>query len=182
MKNIPNILTLIRIFSIPIIVLLILSSSLANNLFAFFLFIGVSLTDYLDGAVARKMNLVSDFGKMLDPIADKLLIVCTIITLIIKGNIAGLSLIPAFIIISREIFISGLREFNASKKNGAQINVSFLGKMQTSIQMISLILLILSLLTANYQIYFLNSGIFTLWVAMIFTVISGYQYYKKIYN
>ena len=182
MKNIPNILTLIRIFSIPILVLTILSPSHNLNILAFFLFLAISFTDYLDGAIARKMNLVSDFGKMLDPIADKLLIICTIITLIIKESIAGSSLFPAFIIISREIFISGLREFNATSKSGKQIHVSFLGKVKTSIQILSLLLLILSLILINHQLYIFNAGIITLWIAMFFTVISGYQYYKEVYS
>ena len=179
MKYIPNFLTILRILAIPILILIILSPIKQLNFFAFILFFLISLTDYFDGFIARKMNLESDFGKMLDPIADKLLITCCIIALIIKGIIIGATLIPAFIIISREIFISGLREFNASKKTNNKINVSFLGKVKTSIQMISLISLILSLSFEGFQFYLLKFGLISLWIAMILSLISGYQYFKK---
>tara|TARA_B110001454_G_C12719816_1_gene434230 strand:+ start:1964 stop:2512 length:549 start_codon:yes stop_codon:yes gene_type:complete len=182
MKNIPNILTLLRVLAIPLLVATILSTSKNLNILAFIFFVTASLTDYFDGFFARKMSIESDFGKMLDPIADKLLIICTLIALMINETIVGISLIPAFIIISREIFISGLREYYSSKENKIKINVSFLGKLKTATQMLSLALLILSLAFGGNQFNIFFFGIAILWFAMILTVISGYQYFTKVYN
>ena len=84
MKNIPNILTLLRVLAIPLLVATILSTSKNLNILAFIFFVTASLTDYFDGFLARKMSRESDFGKMLDPIADKLLIICTLIALMIN--------------------------------------------------------------------------------------------------
>ena len=106
MNKIPNLLTILRILSIPLLIFLVLSSSNFYNFFALILFILISITDYLDGFLARKMNVVSKFGEMLDPIADKIFIISVLIALMISQTIDGLSTIPAFLIIGREIFIS----------------------------------------------------------------------------
>jgi len=182
MKNLPNILTIFRIVMLPILILLILSPDLNLNFYALLMFIVISASDFFDGYFARMMNVESSFGKMLDPIADKLFIIITIICLMIKGSIDNLSLIPGFLIISREIFVSGLREYFASKNNNLVINVSFLGKIKTAVQMMSLFLILLAPLPSEFNNQLLNFGIIILWIAMILSVISGYQYYKSASN
>ena len=144
MKNLPNILTIFRIISLPVLILMILSSEQKFNHYAVLLFVAISASDFFDGYFARKMSIESSFGKMLDPIADKLFIITVIICLMINGTIVHLSLIPGFLIICREIFVSGLREYYSTIKNNATINVSNLGKIKTAIQMLSLFLILLA--------------------------------------
>jgi len=182
MKNLPNILTVFRIVSIPLLVFAILSSAKNLNFFAVILFIAIAASDYFDGYFARKMKLESDFGKMLDPIADKLFIISVIICLMIKGNIANFSLIPAFVIVFREIFISGLREYYAASNSNSTIDVSYLGKMKTAVQMLSLFLILCSPIMPQLNISIMNIGLIILWIAMILSIVSGYQYFKRIFN
>ena len=182
MKNFPNILTIFRIISLPVLILLILSSDQKFNFYAVLLFVAISASDFFDGYFARKMRLESSFGKMLDPIADKLFIITVIICLMINDNITHFSLIPGFLIICREIFVSGLREYYSATNNNASINVSYLGKIKTAIQMLSLFLILMAPLTLQFGIILMNVGIVTLWVAMILSIISGYQYYKATTN
>tara|TARA_B100001245_G_scaffold200852_1_gene160820 strand:- start:375 stop:923 length:549 start_codon:yes stop_codon:yes gene_type:complete len=182
MKNVPNILTIFRIISLPVLILMMLSSDKNINSYAVLLFIAIAASDFFDGYFARKMDLESSFGKMLDPIADKLFILAVIICLMIKGNIAHFSLIPGFLIIFREIFISGLREYYSSKNTNSVINVSYLGKIKTAIQMLSLFLILTAPISLQFNDLLNNTGIVTLWIAMIFSIISGYQYYKEASN
>ena len=113
MKNLPNILTILRIILIPMIILLIVLDTNNTNFLALAGFIIASLSDYLDGYLARKYNFTSNFGTMLDPIADKLLIILVGSILCYRGDINGINLIPFLLIVSREIFISGIREYLA---------------------------------------------------------------------
>ena len=137
MKNLPNILTLSRVIFLPLLLFMILSSNFQLNMYSVVLFIAISFTDFLDGFIARNQGSTSDFGKMLDPIADKLLVVGVLTSLMITGTIEHLNIIPALLIISREIFISGLREFAANSKLENTIEVSNIGKIKTTLQMIS---------------------------------------------
>ena len=118
---------------------------------------------------------------MLDPIADKLLVVGVLTSLMITGTIEDLNIVPALLIISREIFISGLREFAANSKLENTIEVSNIGKIKTALQMISLTLILLSISFQN-SIVILNIGIILLWASMILTLISGFKYYRTIFN
>ena len=181
MKNLPNILTLSRVLFLPFLLFMILSSNIQLNMYAVVLFVAMSLTDFLDGFIARNQGSKSDFGKMLDPIADKLLVVGVLISLMIEGTIEHLNIIPALIIISREIFISGLREFAANSKVESSIEVSNIGKTKTAFQMISITLILLSI-SFEDSIVILNTGIILLWTSMILTLISGYKYYRTIFN
>ena len=181
MKNLPNILTLSRVILLPLLLFMILSSNSQLNMYSVVLFIAISFTDFLDGFIARNQGSTSDFGKMLDPIADKLLVVGVLISLMITGTIEHLNLIPALLIISREIFISGLREFAANSKVESSIEVSKIGKIKTTLQMISLTLILLSISFQN-SIVILNIGIILLWTSMILTIISGFKYYRTIFN
>ena len=182
MKNLPNILTIFRIISLPVLILMILSSEQEFNYYAVLLFMAISASDFFDGYFARKMSIESSFGKMLDPIADKLFIITVIICLMINGTIVHLSLIPGFLIICREIFVSGLREYYSAANSNAFINVSNLGKIKTAIQMLSLFLILLAPLSSQFSILLMNAGIVALWIAMILSVVSGYQYYKAAKN
>ena len=145
MKNLPNVLTISRIVLLAPLLIMIYLPNDQLNLISVILFILIALTDFFDGFFARRQNITSEFGKMLDPIADKLLVVGVLIVLMIKGTIEDLSILPALLIIFREIFISGLREFAANRNSQASIDVSQVGKLKTAIQMLSLLLILSSL-------------------------------------
>jgi len=182
MKNLPNILTIFRIIALPILILMILSSEQKFNFYAVLLFVAISASDFFDGYFARKMRIESNFGRMLDPIADKLFIITVIICLMINGTIVNLSLIPGFLIICREIFVSGLREYYSTASSNIVINVSNMGKIKTAIQMLSLFLILVAPLSLQFNIMLMNAGIVTLWIAMILSIVSGYQYFKAANN
>ena len=181
MKNLPNVLTISRIVLLAPLLIMIYLPSDQLNLISVILFILIALTDFFDGFFARRQNIMSEFGKMLDPIADKLLVVGVLIVLMIKGTIEDLTILPALLIIFREIFISGLREFAANRNSEASIDVSQVGKLKTAIQMLSL-LLILSSLVFKHLMILLNIGIIFLWISMALALISGYKYYKTVFN
>ena len=128
------------------------------------------------------MSIESSFGKMLDPIADKLFIITVIICLMINGTITYTSLIPGFLIIFREIFVSGLREYYSSANSSVAINVSSLGKIKTAIQMLSLFFILIASLSLQFSTLLMNIGIIALWIAMVLSIVSGYQYYKAANN
>lgn len=174
--NLPNILTLFRIGVIPLVVgAFFLQQPLASWISAS-LFLIAGITDYLDGYLARALKSTTNFGRFLDPVADKLLISSVLLLLAGFGRIEGLSLIPALIILCREILVSGLREFLA----GLQVSlpVTKLAKWKTLVQMFSLGFLLWgepfpSLITLTP---FALTG---LWAAAFLTLITGYDYLKK---
>ena len=182
MSKLPNILTISRIVLLPVLIILIFSDSNLINFLSIVLFIVMSITDYLDGFIARQTKNTSNFGKMLDPIADKLFVVLILITFISDSMLLGIHLIPAYVIIAREIFISGLREYASSDDNNKEIPVSNLGKYKTAFQMLALILLILNPIISTSLIFIEVSGILLLWIASILSVLSGYQYYRSVFN
>ena len=174
--TIPNIITFIRIILIPIILYLLFSENPNIVLLAGGLFIISSISDYFDGYLARVLNQSSKLGTLLDPIADKLLIASVIVVLVDTNVISNLHVIPAIIILLREIAISGLREFLA--KMNTDMPVSKLAKYKTTFQMVSLSILIVSL---GFQLndFLWNLGLVTLWIAAIITLLSGYNYMAK---
>lgn len=174
--TIPNIITFIRIILIPIILYLLFSENPNIVLLAGGLFIISSISDYFDGYLARVLNQSSKLGTLLDPIADKLLIASVIVVLVDTNVISNLHVIPAIIILLREIAISGLREFLA--KMNTDMPVSILAKYKTTFQMVSLSILIISL---GFQLndFLWNLGLVTLWIAAIITLLSGYNYMAK---
>ena len=174
--TIPNIITFIRIILIPIILYLLFSENPNIVLLAGGLFIISSISDYFDGYLARVLNQSSKLGTLLDPIADKLLIASVIVVLVDTNVISNLHVIPAIIILLREIAISGLREFLA--KMSTEMPVSRLAKYKTTFQMVSLSILIISL---GFQLndFLWNLGLVTLWRAAIITLLSGYNYMAK---
>jgi len=174
--TIPNIITFIRIFLIPIILYLLFSENPNIVLIAGLLFIISSVSDYFDGYLARTLNQSSKLGTLLDPIADKLLIASVIVVLVDTGVISNIHVVPAIIILLREIAISGLREFLA--KLNTDMPVSKLAKYKTTFQMVSLSILIISLgFELNDLLW--NIGLITLWIAAIITLLSGYNYMVK---
>ena len=169
--NLPNKLTVLRVCMVPVFVFLMLWDGLgaAGKYAAAAIFILASATDYLDGYLARKNNLVTDFGKFMDPIADKILVCSAMICLVEKDALAAWIVI---IIIGREFIISGFRLVASDK--GTVIAASYWGKFKTVFQMVMVILLILDL-----------GGIFdtiaqiVTWIALILTVVSLVDYLRK---
>lgn len=169
--NLPNKLTVLRVCMVPVFVVFMLWDGVgaSGKYIAAVIFILASLTDLLDGYLARKNNLVTDFGKFMDPIADKLLVCSALICLVEKGTLAAWMVI---IIIGREFIISGFRLVASDK--GVVIAASYWGKFKTVFQMVMVILLILDL-----------GGVFTLlaqivtWIALVLTVVSLVDYLRK---
>ena len=179
--KIPNILTIGRIIIVPIFVLSFYIPGVVGDLVPFFLFVLASFTDYLDGFLARLYKEESRLGELLDPIADKILVASALILLVMNGIIKNYEVIAAIIILTREILISGLREFLARRE--VRIAVSNLAKFKTFIQMFSIAIL----LTGesgnklfNLGDYDLHSfGIILLWLSAFLTIYTGYNYIRK---
>lgn len=169
--TLPNIITLMRIVAIPIICALLLMPIDTAHWIAFVLFALAAITDYLDGYLARKMNLITPLGRMLDPIADKLLVGAVIIALAYEGSFDNLTIWGALIIMMREIAVSGLREFLGPQN--VIINASFIAKTKTTVQLIALAGIILlplvpALATATWSLF---------WLATALTIWSGVEYF-----
>ena len=164
--NLPNKLTLLRICLIPVFVILMLSQVSNFFLISCIIFIIASITDFLDGKIARKYNLVTDFGKFMDPLADKLLVLSALICMIEYDLVAGWMVI---IIVARELTVSILRAIAAD--NGKVIAASGGGKIKTTSQMIAIILLLIGANYSNSQIVFV--GTIAMYIATIFTLYSG---------
>ena len=180
--KIPNILTIGRIIIVPIFVLSFYIPGIVGDLVPFFLFAIASFTDYLDGLLARLYKEESKLGELLDPIADKILVAAALVLLIMNGIIKNLEVIAAIIILTREILISGLREFLAKRKE-LNLPVSSLSKFKTFIQMFSIAILLTGE-TGNKIISFQDYnaqtiGIILLWIAAFLTLYTGYDYLRK---
>lgn len=170
-KNIPNYLTMLRLAAIPIIVMTFYfgDSKFAHRIGGI-IFALASLTDFFDGYIARKYNLVSSFGRMFDPIADKVLVGCVLVMLVKDGRADE---VPCLLILAREFIVAGLREFLVQVR--VSVPVSHIAKVKTTIQMTSITMLIIG--SKGSGIESLDAiGHFSLWVAAILTIISGYSY------
>ena len=174
MYNLPNLLTISRIVVIPVIFLSIYITTEVWSIFASILFIVASITDYFDGYLARARNQTSAFGRLLDPIADKLLVASALIVILAKPGMVWtqLSFIPVIVILCREILVSGLREFLREVNVG--MPVTRLAKWKTGFQMTAL-----SMMLLRGVWYWGGIGEFLLWIAGILTFITGYQYFQK---
>ncbi|HKZ18312.1 MAG TPA: CDP-diacylglycerol--glycerol-3-phosphate 3-phosphatidyltransferase [Syntrophales bacterium] len=183
--NIPNFLTIFRIAIIPLLVLLLLSPSRTAGFFATLLFALASITDWLDGYIARRMEIVTLFGKFLDPIADKLIVAAALIMIIPFGRAPAWMVL---VILSREIVITGLRGIASTE--GIVIPASHLGKFKTIFQIVAILCLLL-----HYDYYWFfgienpylyvnmhNVGIFYLWIATFITIWSGMDYLVKFFK
>ena len=174
MYSLPNILTISRIVVIPVIFMMVYIQASVWQLLAAVLFIVASITDYLDGYLARARNETSAFGRLLDPIADKLLVTSALVVILaVPGMVVcKLSYIPVIVILCREILVSGLREFLMEVKVG--MPVTRLAKWKTGFQMTALSMMLL-------KGFWLWGGIgeILLWIAGVLTFITGYQYFQK---
>lgn len=167
-RNIPNILTSLRICTVPAICILLYINTTITNSLAIIITVMACLTDFVDGKMARKYNIISSFGRCMDPIADKLLVMALIVMLVYNHKIW---LFPAIVVLCREIFISGIREFFA-KNSGLVIHVSKLAKVKTAVQMISLIMI--TIFQNNNTMLTVSNVFFS--IACILTVITAINY------
>lgn len=178
LTSLPNLLTLSRIFAVPLLVFMLWGPTWIGSLGAFALFCVAGITDYIDGYLARAQGTVSKLGQFLDPIADKIMVAAVIIMLVAERMISGVHVIAAIIILLREIAVSGLREFLAGVK--VSVPVSRLAKWKTAFQMIALGALILEG-AARFQFSWLPArevGLLCLWLAAAMTAITGYDYLR----
>jgi len=171
--NLPNKLTIARIVMIPLFVIALLINNNPARIIACIIFCIASFTDFLDGYIARKYNLVSNFGKLMDPLADKLLVASAMIVMVQTGDLAAWIVI---LILAREFAITALRSLAASE--GSVVAASNLGKIKTNFQMFGLILLILKPFVIG--IIHINLGLWLMYVALFFTLYSGYDYFVKL--
>lgn len=165
-ENIPNLLTIIRIFMVPIFLILTsISNNVTVHMIAAAIFALASFTDYLDGYLARKWKVVSNFGKFADPLADKILVMSAFIMLV------GLNLAPAWVaavIICRELAVTGLRLLLV-ETGGTVLAAAMPGKIKTVTQMLAVILLLC---------HWTSIGGVMLYISLFFTLYSGYDYFK----
>jgi CDP-diacylglycerol--glycerol-3-phosphate 3-phosphatidyltransferase/cardiolipin synthase len=182
-QNIPNTLTFFRLFSSPIFILFFFFENNFFKLFAGILFVFCGITDFLDGALARKWKVESKIGQIFDPIADKLIVISAIVMLIYDRSIDGFNVFAGLLILLREVVISGLREaLSALKFN---LRSSFLGKCKTAIQITSISILIFSTLnftnikTLNFIEHVKHFGIYILWLSALLSLYSGFEYLRQ---
>ena len=180
-KKISNILTIGRIIIVPFFVIAFYLPGFYGDLTAFALFIVASFTDFLDGMLARMFKEESKLGELLDPIADKIIVATALILLVMNETIRDYEVIAAIIILTREIIISGLREFLAKGK--VNLPVSNLAKLKTFLQMVAISLLLTGETgnkILNFQDYNAQTiGIILLWLSAFLTLYTGYEYLKK---
>ena len=184
----PNLLTVLRIiFASLIALILIFFDSKIAYFISFILFSLAGITDYFDGWLARKKGQISDLGRMLDPIADKILVISTFIILMSNNVIEGVNAIAAFIIIYREIFISGLREFLGNKS--LVVKVTKLAKWKTAIQFITILVFLGSQVINNFYMYTDIINIFIeftctllIWITSLISLYTGINYLRTSYG
>ena len=179
-SNFPNILTLSRILLIPFIMGTFYVNNFWSKWVAAFLFVVACLTDFLDGYIARQWSQITKIGSFLDPIADKLLVSSIILCLAGFGQLNKISLIPALIILLREVMVSGLREFVSEIQ--VNIPVTFLSKWKTAIQMMSLSLLLVEDAIPTCYMFNISFGEVLLWLAAFMTIVSGIQHLRSAFK
>jgi CDP-diacylglycerol--glycerol-3-phosphate 3-phosphatidyltransferase len=191
MFRLPNAITITRILLVPVFAVAFVLPGDGWRLVAFVVFSIAGLSDALDGLAARKLNAGSDFGRMLDPIADKILVAVALMMLVAEGNVQQfnlepglrslLRLVPALVILTREILVSGLREFLAGA--AVSIPVTALAKFKTTIQMVAIGALILEPIAARHLpdvlgVSYAFAAYIGLWIAAGLTVFTGYIYFR----
>jgi CDP-diacylglycerol---glycerol-3-phosphate 3-phosphatidyltransferase len=176
LTTLPNVLTYIRMATIPIIIVLLIqpSSEFSRN-FAFLVYVLASLTDYLDGILARRRNTVTSLGKLLDPLADKLLTSAVLIMLVPFGKVQAWLV---FLIVGREITITGLRSIAAG--HGLIINASRMGKNKMVSQSLAFIFLLPSI--PHLQYYLDWTGTVFLWISVVLGYVSAFDYFLNFYK
>jgi cardiolipin synthase (CMP-forming) len=176
LTSLPNLLTLSRILAIPIVVASFYVPGDYARWFACALFSAAGVTDWLDGHMARRWAQQSEIGRFLDPIADKLLVAATLFMLVAKGRLsAEWALLPALVILCREILVSGLREYLAELRVG--LPVSKLAKWKTAIQMVAIgVLIVGDAGPAFLPVTAIGESL--LWLAALLTLVTGYDYLR----
>lgn len=177
LTSLPNILTYGRIVAVPVLVAcLFFSNSPEARWTAFAIFVAASITDWLDGYLARIWEQQSALGRMLDPIADKLLVGATLLMLVYDGTISGWGIWAAVIILSREILVSGLREFLAELN--VKVHVTQLAKWKTAAQLVALAMLLAGPAATGIWPGAGTAGLVILWMSALLTLFTGYDYLK----
>jgi len=175
--SLPNILTYGRIAAAPLVGLTFFIPGVAGPWIAFIIFVAASVTDYFDGYLARAWGQQSTLGRMLDPIADKLLVAVSILVLVADGMLAGWSIWAAIIVLMREIFVSGLREFLAELR--VSVPVTRLAKWKTTMQLVAIAtLLVAPALQGAKSGVLIDLGLALFWAAAIVTLYTGYDYFR----
>lgn len=176
-NNLPNLLTFSRILAIGLIIGLLLLDPPLGSWLALAAYTYACVTDFFDGYLARALHQQSALGRFLDPIADKLLVSAVLLMLVANDRIAGPTVLPAMVILCREILVSGLREFLAGLR--VSVPVSQLAKWKTTLQMIALGFLIVGNAGPDFgPISTTEIGIYGLWIAAALTLITGYDYLR----
>jgi len=191
MFAVPNAITILRILLVPVFAVAFVMPGDGARIVAFLVFVVAGVSDWLDGFAARKLNAGSDFGRMLDPIADKVLVAVALMMLVAEGGISQfnltsglhslLRLVPALIILSREILVSGLREFLAGTR--VSVPVTAIAKFKTAVQMIAIGAMILTPIVAKDNgipsLTYAFIAYVLLWVAAALTVYTGVVYFRN---
>ena len=178
----PNLLTYARIAAVPVVVLCLYFQEVPRNgewlrWLALAVFIAAGVTDILDGYLARKWGELSSFGRMLDPIADKLLVAATLLMLVYDGTIRALSVFAAVVILCREILVSGLREYLAGLN--VRVEVTWLAKWKTTLQMVAVGFLVAG--DAGDVVFWgavTPIGLSLLWLSALLTLYTGWDYFR----
>lgn len=173
--SLPNLLTLSRVVAVPVMVALFFVDPAWGRWAAAFVFCLAAVTDYFDGYFARTRGELSAFGRMFDPIADKLLVASTLVMLVAEGPVSGLSVVPVLVILLREILVSGLREHLAEVRIG--LPVSRLAKWKTGIQMTALPALVVAPALPGDGVMEV-AGTVLLWIAALLTLVTGWSYLR----
>ncbi len=171
--NLPNKLTLLRVILVPFFILFFLAEAIPGNyIFAILIFAAASVTDALDGHIARKNNLITTFGKFLDPLADKVLVAAALCCFTERGLMSS---VPLVIIISREFMVSGLRLVTANE--GVVVAAGIWGKLKTAFTMVAIVVILVFCCAGIADKFQIISDIL-IWVSTLLTVISGGVYLK----
>ncbi|MBT3358576.1 MAG: CDP-diacylglycerol--glycerol-3-phosphate 3-phosphatidyltransferase [Rhodospirillales bacterium] len=175
--NLPNLLTFSRILAMLLVVGLMFMDPPLGNWLALAAYTYACVTDFFDGYLARVLDQQSALGRFLDPIADKLLVSAVLLMLAATNAIVGLAIVPAIIILCREILVSGLREFLAETR--VSVPVSNLAKWKTTLQMVALGFLIVNEAGPDFgPLTTSEVGVYGLWIAAILTLVTGYDYLR----
>lgn len=175
--SLPNILTYGRMVAVPVLAgVLFFGTGEGARWLAFAIFVVACITDWLDGYLARIWEQQSNLGRMLDPIADKLLVGATLLMLVYTGTVSGWAIWAGIIILSREILVSGLREFLAELN--VKVHVTQLAKWKTAVQFIALAMLLVGPAAEAILPGTTQAGVLLLWIAALLTLVTGYDYLK----
>ncbi len=174
MRSLPNALTLARALAVPLVVAAFYLPQPAASWTAFVLFVLAGITDWLDGHLARRWRVTSNFGRFLDPIADKLLVAAILFMLVARGWLGGAHVLAGLVILMREILVSGLREHLAELK--VRLPVTRLAKWKTAVQMIAIGALVWAPAADPLGLPATAAGLAGLWVAAALTLVTGWDY------